>query len=49
MKLLLDQNLSYRLCDALKDVFPHITHVGLLGMQNANDLEIWKYATITAQ
>ena len=34
----------YRLCDALKDVFPHITHVGQLGMQRASDLEIWQYA-----
>ncbi len=44
MKLLFDQNLSYRLCEALKDISPEGSHVRLLGMNHASDIEIWEYA-----
>lgn len=45
MKLLLfDQNVSPRLVERLADVFPGSTHVSLLGMGNAMDIEIWQYA-----
>lgn len=44
MKLLFDENLSFRLVVALGDVYPasaHVRHVGLLG---APDERIWRYA-----
>ena len=44
MKLLLDENLSRRAIPFLQDVFPGSTQITLLGMENANDLEIWGFA-----
>ncbi|MEQ9440499.1 MAG: DUF5615 family PIN-like protein [Cyclobacteriaceae bacterium] len=44
MKLLLDQNLSYRLVRDLESVVPELTHVKLVGLQDAEDHEIWEYA-----
>lgn len=44
MKLLLDQNLSYRLVDSLKELYPGSNHVRLLGMEHADDSAIWYYA-----
>jgi hypothetical protein len=35
MKLLLDQNLSPRLCDRLADLFPGSAHVDLLGLNRS--------------
>lgn len=44
MKLLLDQNLSYRLVEDLKSLFPGITHVKFVGLENAEDPEISRFA-----
>jgi predicted nuclease of predicted toxin-antitoxin system len=44
MKLLFDQNLSFKLCQALADLFPNSSQVGLLGLERADDHEIWEYA-----
>lgn len=44
MKLLFDQNLSYKLVSELTDLFPDSTHVRLLGLEKASDDEIWDYA-----
>ncbi len=44
MKLLLDQNLSYKLCDKLKDIFPEIVHVKKLGSEKDNDNNLWEFA-----
>lgn len=44
MKLLFDQNLSYRLAAALADLYPDSAHVRLLGMDQADDEIIWRYA-----
>ena len=44
MKLLFDQNLSFKLCRRLADVFPESTQVRLLGMAEADDWSIWQYA-----
>lgn len=44
MKLLLDQNLSFRLLDSLRDAFPGSTQVSLVGLQEASDREIWDFA-----
>lgn len=44
MKLLLDQNLSFRLCDILSDIFPGSQHVGGVGLSRADDHAIWEHA-----
>lgn len=44
MKLLFDQNLSFRLCDDLSDLFPQSSHVRLAGMSEADDRAIWDFA-----
>ena len=44
MRLLFDQNLSYRLLPALEDLFPSSLHVHFLGLAEADDLSIWNYA-----
>ncbi|MDQ1639716.1 MAG: hypothetical protein QOF62_3055 [Pyrinomonadaceae bacterium] len=44
MKLLFDQNLSFKLCQLLSDVFPESSQVRLVGMAESNDQRIWQYA-----
>jgi len=44
MKLLFDQNLSFKLCDQLADIFPNSSHVRLLGLERADDRALWHYA-----
>src|ERR1700730_2771165 len=44
MKLLFDQNLSFKLCRLLADVFPESNQIRLLGMEEAEDRAIWEYA-----
>jgi predicted nuclease of predicted toxin-antitoxin system len=44
MKLLFDQNLSFKLCRRLGDLFPDSSQVRLIGMDQAEDREIWEYA-----
>jgi predicted nuclease of predicted toxin-antitoxin system len=44
MKLLLDQNLSFKLCRALADVFPGTTQVRLVGWADAVDITVWEHA-----
>lgn len=44
MKLLLDQNLSFKLCRKLAHLYPGSEHVRALGLANADDREIWRYA-----
>jgi len=44
MKLPLDQNLSFKLCDALSDLFPGSSQVRLAGLADASDRAIWDYA-----
>jgi predicted nuclease of predicted toxin-antitoxin system len=44
MKLLFDQNLSFKLCQRLRDVFPSTSQVRLLGLAEADDATIWDYA-----
>jgi predicted nuclease of predicted toxin-antitoxin system len=45
MKLLFDQNLSFRLCQRLADLFPDSDQVRGLGLEQADDRTIWQYAT----
>ena len=44
MKLLFDQNLSFRLCQSIIDLFPDSNNVGPLGLSEAVDRELWDYA-----
>ena len=44
MKLLFDQNLSYRLVIQLGDIYPDSQHVRNTGLKDADDGAIWEYA-----
>lgn len=44
MKLLLDQKLSFKLLASLADLYSGSTHVGLAGLSQATDAEIWAFA-----
>jgi predicted nuclease of predicted toxin-antitoxin system len=44
MKLLLDQNLSFKLCRPLAELFPGTSQVRLVGLADAADCAVWDYA-----
>lgn len=44
MRLLLDQNLSYKNCKQISDVFEDVKHVSDLGLIAADDITIWNFA-----
>ncbi len=44
MKLLFDQNISYRIIDLISKDFPESNHVAKLGLHNKTDFEIWNFA-----
>ncbi|MEA3373430.1 MAG: DUF5615 family PIN-like protein [Campylobacterota bacterium] len=44
VKLLFDQNLSYRLVSRLKEEYPDSIHIAAAGLDKASDLEVWSYA-----
>ena len=44
MKLLLDQNLSRKIIADLTQVYPESSQVGVLGMAQSTDRDIWDYA-----
>ncbi|MBM3496100.1 MAG: hypothetical protein FJX72_17535 [Armatimonadetes bacterium] len=44
MRLLFDQNLSYKLCVRLADVFPDAEHVRAVGLAEADDRAVWSFA-----
>jgi len=44
MKLLFDENLSFKLCRQLSDLFPDSGQVRLVGLERADDHTIWNYA-----
>ena len=44
MKLLFDENLSFRLVAALADIYPGSSHVRDAGLLGADDLRVWDYA-----
>ncbi len=46
MKLLFDENLSFKLCERLAGLFPGSSQVCLLGLAQADDRTIWNYAGI---
>jgi predicted nuclease of predicted toxin-antitoxin system len=46
MKLLFDQNISFRIIKKVNDFLPFASQVRLLGLENAKDFEIWEYAKV---
>ena len=44
MRLLFDQNLSFKLCRHLADLFPGSTQVRLIGLAEADDRTVWDHA-----
>jgi predicted nuclease of predicted toxin-antitoxin system len=44
--LLFDQNLSPRLVAALSDLYPRSIHVRDVGLQSADDADIWEHASL---
>jgi predicted nuclease of predicted toxin-antitoxin system len=44
MKLWFDQNLSFRLCQSIADLFVESSHVGFLGLAEVSDRVLWDYA-----
>lgn len=44
MKLLLDQNISFRVAKKLIETYPDIRQVRELGLENSKDKEIWNFA-----
>ena len=46
MKLLFDQNLSFKLCERLADLFPGSQQVRLAGLDTADDRTVWEFAKV---
>lgn len=44
MKLLFDQNISFRIVNIIQDFFPKSQQVRTVGLENCSDLKIWDYA-----
>lgn len=44
MKLLFDENLSFRLCRELADLFPGSRQIGQIGLAEADDRQVWDAA-----
>jgi predicted nuclease of predicted toxin-antitoxin system len=44
VKLLFDENLSFRLVERLLAEYPGSTHVELIGLRGASDQSVWQYA-----
>lgn len=45
MKLLFDQNISFRIIKKIESVLPESKHVGELNLTNASDHAIWEFAS----
>lgn len=43
-RLLLDQNLSFKISKRINDLLPETKHVSDINLSNSNDLDIWYYA-----
>jgi predicted nuclease of predicted toxin-antitoxin system len=44
MKLPFDQNLSFKLCQQLADIFPGSSQARLAGLEAADDRAVWRFA-----
>lgn len=46
MKLLVDDNISYKIIKGISSIFPESKHISDVRLSAASDLEIWSYARI---
>lgn len=44
MRLLFDQNLSFKLCQLIADLFPDSSHVRIHGLSEVADRALWEFA-----
>jgi predicted nuclease of predicted toxin-antitoxin system len=44
MRLLFDQNISFRIVNKLNDYFPDCKHVSQVGLKDCEDSDIWSFA-----
>lgn len=44
VKLLLDQNISFRVVEKISYIFPEARQVRELGLENSSDQDIWQFA-----
>jgi predicted nuclease of predicted toxin-antitoxin system len=44
VKLLFDENVSYRLAEVLSDVYPESSHVRTVGLLGMEDRRVWEFA-----
>ncbi len=44
MKLLFDQNISFRLLKQIANAYPEAIQVKEVGLENSSDFEIWEFA-----
>ncbi len=44
MRLLFDQNISFRVAKKLAHIYPHAKQIRELGLEGASDRAIWQYA-----
>jgi predicted nuclease of predicted toxin-antitoxin system len=44
MKLLFDQNISFRIIKKISDIFPEAKQIRELGLENNTDRQIWDFA-----
>jgi predicted nuclease of predicted toxin-antitoxin system len=44
MKLLFDQNISFRITKLISDKFPEAKHLSELGLADSTDMAIWEFA-----
>jgi len=44
VKLLFDQNISFRIINKIKSKYPEARQVKELGLENSTDIEIWNFA-----
>lgn len=44
MKLLFDENISYKISKKIEDIFPQSKHVSDFRLEQTADIQIWEYA-----
>jgi predicted nuclease of predicted toxin-antitoxin system len=44
VKLLFDQNISYRVIKKISPLYPDAQQIRALGLENSTDIQIWEYA-----
>lgn len=44
IKLLFDQNLSYKLVQRLKNIYPDSIHIASVNLDKSSDIDVWKFA-----